>query len=71
MSENLKIIRDVCGLRPPMRVLDVVLIESGGRLGRNVLASLRTERVAQDLWKSASYVGVSRLRSDQSLHKLS
>ncbi len=61
----------VDGVGSPMRVLEMVLIESGGRLGRNVLASLSTESEEEDLWKPGSDVGVSTLRSDHSLHKLS
>ncbi len=37
------------GVGSPMRVLEMVLIESGGRLGRNVLASLSTESEEEDL----------------------
>ncbi len=39
----------VDGVGSPMRVLEMVLIESGGRLGRNVLASLSTESEEEDL----------------------
>lgn len=39
----------VDGVGSPMHVLEMVLIESGEGLGRNVLASLSTESEQEDL----------------------